>query len=188
MTSALWVAFCLYTEWAHLVFLYTLANHNLQLLEEEKFIILERIPGACDCTLARRQSTIVPDSLCDDSPSVNNLQFQISPLQVSFPEACYTIFVIVSEQWQNYFFVKKLSFVKHDVTKRGLYKYVCSNWKYTKKVLWIRQKTAYLGECIFRKSFSWNAHESDKLLSTHYSHFTWISSIHFFLSLFVNSV
>ncbi len=41
----------------------------------------------------------------------------------------------------------------------------------TKKVLWFRQKTAYSGERISRRSFLRNTRESDKSLSTHYSRF-----------------
>ncbi len=49
-----------------------------------------------------------------------------------------------------------------------------------KKVLWIRQKIVYSGERISRKSFSQNAHESDKSLSAHYSHFARILSVRSF--------
>ncbi len=45
----------------------------------------------------------------------------------------------------------------------------------TKKVLRIRQKTAYSSKRISR-----NAHESDELLSTHYSHVAQISSLRSF--------
>ncbi len=52
----------------------------------------------------------------------------------------------------------------------------------TKKVLPIRQKTAYSGESILRTSFLQNAHESDESLSTHYLRFARSSSVR---SLFV---
>ncbi len=49
-----------------------------------------------------------------------------------------------------------------------------------KKVLWIRQKTAYSGERISQKSISRNVHESNKSPATYYSRFSQISSIHSF--------
>ncbi len=51
------------------------------------------------------------------------------------------------------------------------------------KVLCIRQKTAYSGEHISRNSFLRNTHEYDESLSTHYSRFSWILSVHSFFAI-----
>ncbi len=83
---------------------------------------------------------------------------------------------------------KKKNRVSGNMTKSGLhtifiYRSFCecvATENTAKKVFWIRQKTVYSGECILRKSFLRNAHESDKLLSTHYSHFARISSVRSF--------
>ncbi len=64
----------------------------------------------------------------------------------------------------------------HTIRHRPQFSQMCVETENTKeKVLWIRQKTTYFGEHI-----SHNAHESDESLSTHYSHFAWISSVLFF--------
>ncbi len=77
----------------------------------------------------------------------------------------------------------------HETVKRGLHT-ICHGPQFSrtcvemenmaKKVLWFRQKTAYSGERISRKTFSRNAHESDESLSRLYSHFARISSVRFF--------
>ncbi len=77
---------------------------------------------------------------------------------------------------------KKLSFVKpdqkrstlHTIRHRPQFSQTCVAIENTaKKVLWIRQKTAYSGERNLRKSFSQNTRKTDELLSTHYSHFAY---------------
>ncbi len=69
----------------------------------------------------------------------------------------------------------------HTVRHRSQFSQMCvEKENKMKKVLWIRKKTAYSGERISWKSFSWNVHESDESLSTHYSRFARISSIRSF--------
>ncbi len=84
---------------------------------------------------------------------------------------------------------RKKIWVLQNVTKRSLHA-ICHRLQFlqmcvatentAKKVLWIRQKTAYSGKHISRKSFSQNAHKSDESFSTYYSHFARISSIRSF--------
>ncbi len=69
----------------------------------------------------------------------------------------------------------------HAICHRPQFSQMCVETENTvKKVLWIRQKIAYSGERILRKSFSRNTHEFDESLSTHYSRFARILSIHSF--------
>ncbi len=79
----------------------------------------------------------------------------------------------------------KKDWVSRNVTKVGLHT-ICHRLQFfrmciatentVKKFLWICQKITYSGKCISQKSFSRNAHESDKSLSTHYARFTQILS------------
>ncbi len=65
---------------------------------------------------------------------------------------------------------KKLSFMKHDeethtIHHRLQFLRMCvATEKMVKKVLWVRQKTAYSGECILWKSFLRNAHKPWRII------------------------
>ncbi len=81
----------------------------------------------------------------------------------------YTLFVAVCKEWENYFFTKKLSFVKHNkkylhtIRHRPQFSRMCiATENATKKVLWNCQKTAYSEKRIC-KSFSQNTHQFTNL-------------------------
>ncbi len=107
-------------------------------------------------------------------------------------QAHCTLFVAVREHRRNHFFVKKLSFAKHDENMPIHYWSSTEVFVKTENIPYSSEKSTLsrdrlLQQTHFAQNFCEMLANHNKSLFTQYSHFVWVSSFCQFSSLFANS-